>query len=152
METVIFETHDRFPKKVFDKEGLILSFNRQNLNLIKTADGDLTRLNKSDSWICAIADNPDLVKRAKKHKSFESKFWIVNKVPTKKDFNTIAVKGPQTSTSGSIMDSVVKEMKEKAMKFGELRTKVLKSDGTYYSSAKPNEIEEYEKLKKELNE
>lgn len=149
MSEVIFETHDRFPKQVFDSEGLILSFHRQNLNLIKTADGDLTRLNKSDSWICVLTQE-DLIERAKQHKSFKSKFWIINKVPTKMG-DSITIAGPVTSTSGT-SPNLLKEMKEKAMKFGELKGKIVKSDGSYFASAKENEIEEYEKLKKELNE
>lgn len=149
MDKAIFETHDRYPKVVFDDKGLILKFNRQNLNLVKTADGDLTRLQKSDSWICVLTD-PKQIDRAMKHKSFKKNFWIVNKIPTKKDAS-IASSGPQTSTSG--LEPILKEMKEKAMRYGELHAKVVKSDGTgYYSSAKQNEIEEYEKLKKELNE
>lgn len=149
MNTVIFETHDRFPKTVFDAKGCILSFNRQNINLITTADGNKTRLNKSDSWICTLTEE-DLIERAKNHKSFKSSFWIVNKIPTNAGAS-IAVSGPQTSTSSQ--PNLVKEMKQKAMRFGELKTKVVKADGSgYFSSANPNQIEEYEKLKKELNE
>lgn len=148
IKTVIFETHDRFPKIVLDDKGLILSFTRQNINLVTTADGLKTRLKKSDSWICTLTEE-DLIERAKKHKAFKKSFWIVNKVPTRTGVS-IAVSGPKTSTS-STDRNLVKEMKQKAMRFGELKAKVVKSDGSgYFSSANPNQIEEYEKLKKEL--
>lgn len=150
MSTVIFETHDKFPKKVFDAEGLILEFHRQNINLVTTADGNKTRLNKSDSWICTLTEDK-LIERAKNHKSFKQSFWVINKIPTNIG-GTVVVSGPKTSTS-STQPNTVKEMKEKAMRYGELKAKVVKSDGSgYFSSANPNQIEEYEKLKKELNE
>ena len=78
IKKVIFETHDRYPKQVFDKDGLILSFYRLNVNLITTADGLKTRLKKSDSWICTLTEE-DKIERAMKHKSFKNKFWIINK-------------------------------------------------------------------------
>lgn len=43
-------------------------------------------------------------------------------------------------------------MKEKAMRFGELKSKIVKNDGSYFATATQNQIEDYEQLKKELNE
>lgn len=149
-KTVIFETHDRYPKKVFDKnDKLILDFNRQNLNLVKTADGALTRVGKTDSWICVLTD-VDMIKAAKGHKGFEKSFWIVNHIPKKKEYGSIAKAGPQTSTDS--MAHLIKQMKEKALRFGELKAKCVKADGSYYASATKDQIEEYENLKSELNE
>jgi len=149
MKKLIVETHDRFPKKVFDKEEKILEFNRQNLNLVKDANGNLIRLKKSDSWICVITEER-LIEKVKKHPSLGSKFWIVNKVPTKdSEAATIIRSG---AVSSGEMDASIKAMKAKAMKFGELKAKVLKSDGTFLASATPNQIEEFKSLEEELNE
>ena len=156
MSEVIFETHDRFPKKVFADDELILDFNRQNLNLVRSADGNLVRLSKSDSWICVLVDE-DKIKLAREHKSYKKKYWEVNKVPTNKSYNSASIvrSGPVTSDTGAvnIQDATsIKELKQKAVRYGELRAKVVKADGSYFSSATDNQIEEYNQLKKELNE
>lgn len=144
----IFETHDRFPKKVFLGDELILDFNRQNLNLVRGADGNLVRLKKSDSWICVLTDEAK-IKKVRDHNKFKVNFWEVNKVPTSNDSASIVKVGGGTQ-AGSITE--IKNIKEKAMRLGELRAKLVKADGSYFASATDNQIEEFENLKKELNE
>ena len=152
---VIFESTDRGATKVFDNEGLLLSFYRQNLNLIKTNDGDLKRTQKSDSWIFVVDDSNDegksIVKRAKKHKDFVDdasdefyngmKFRIVDKIPTNKTGATIVK---------SFDPELNKKLQVDAKRFGLLEGKLLKSDGNYRADAAPEDIAEYESLKKEL--
>jgi len=152
---VIFESTDHGATKVFDAEGCVLEFNRQNINLIKTSDGDLKRALKSDSWICLIDDSTDegkaLVERAKKHKDFVEdstddfyntlKFRIIDKVPTSTSGATIVK---------SFNPEVNKKLQVDAKRFGFLEGKLLKSDGTYRADAAEEDIAEYEALKKEL--
>lgn len=85
---VIFETHDKFPKVVFDEKGKILQFNRQNVNLVRSADGNLVRLNKSDSWICTLTEE-DKIERAKQHKSFKKIFGSLIKFQQKRIMNRL---------------------------------------------------------------
>lgn len=146
---IIFETTDRGAKQVFDHEGKILHFNRQNLNLAKTKDGKLTRMGDSDSWVCVLED-PDLIARAKKHKGFveiedesfykTDAFRIIDHVPTQKNpvsiVKTLVIGNP--------------ELKTQSKRFGVLENQIVKRDGTYVKNTPPELIEEYEKLKKIL--
>jgi hypothetical protein len=151
----IFESTDRGATKVFDAKGLILTFERQNLNLIKDASGNLVRTNKSDSWICVINDETevgkDLIERAKKLPGFikdatdnnfytSNGFRIIDKIPT--------------SATISIIKTFVKEdtteLKTKAKRLGFLESELLKKDGSYTASATPELISEYESLKQLL--
>ena len=99
--TVIFQSTDRGATKVFDNEGLVLEFYRQNNNLVEDASGNKVRLKKSDDWICTIEDTEDnkaLIERAKKHRDFskepvEGKFWIVEKTPVNSEKASTTVHG-----------------------------------------------------------
>ena len=79
----IFESTDLGATKVFDKKGLLLEFERQNINLIKNSSGELTRTAESDSWICVVEDDK-IVKRAKEHPAFGTEFKIVETIPKDK--------------------------------------------------------------------
>jgi hypothetical protein len=150
---VIFESTDRGATKVFgnDDEGCLLTFNRQNINLIKTADGDLKRSSKSDSWICLVDTSTEegklTVERAKKHRDFVVdtsddfynglKFRIIDKIPTSK-------------TGATIVKVLDVDQKNKTKRFGFLEGSILKTDGSYRADATEEEIAEYESLKKEV--
>lgn len=134
----LFESTDRGATKVFDDKGLILEFERQNINLVKNANGELIRINKSDSWICAT-ENKNLIERAKKHPNFDVEFKIIKKVPTK---STSII-----SVSGS--EPVNTDVKD-AIRFGELKSELLKTDGSFVKNADEKEIAEYESLKEDF--
>ena len=152
-EMIYFESTDRGATKIFgnEEQGCILEFNRQNINLIKTNDGDLKRTAKSDSWICAVDDSTEegklTVERAKKHRDFCEdpsedfynglKFRIVDKIPTNK-------------TGATIVKVFDVESKNKTKRLGFLEGSILKTDGTYRADATEEEITEYESLKKEV--
>lgn len=140
---VIFETHDRFPKKVFLGDEKILDFNRQNLNLVKDANGDLIRLKESDSWICVVTDE-GRIKKIKSHPGYEKSFWEVDRVPTKRSKVTIVQSGPMVSHSQA-------DLGQKYKRLGHLEARLILSDGTYSKNADLTLIEEYEKLKRELS-
>lgn len=149
----IFESTDRGATKIFgnEDEGCLLVFQRQNINLIKTGDGDLKRMQKSDSWICVVNDSTEegklIVERAKKHRDFVEdpsnefyntlKFRIVDKIPT-------------STTGATIVKVFDVEKQNKTKRLGFFEGSILKTDGTYRADATPEEIAEYESLKKEL--
>jgi hypothetical protein len=137
---VIFQSTDRGATKVFDNEGLIMTFERQNLNLIKNASGELMRTNESDAWISVLEDET-LIERAKKHPGFNVEFKIVESIPTKHG-NASIVKSQQNIDVDGI--------KEKSKRYGFLQASIVLKDGSYAKSATPELIEEFETLKKEL--
>lgn len=155
-EKAIFETYDRFPKKVFIGDKMVLNFNRQNLNLTRDQGGSLIRLKQSDSWICVLID-PVLINLARTDKrcgkkgdgKAQTKFWEIERIPTKLNKTSNVVTGGMTSQGSSDVD--FEAWKKKAIRYGELKNKIVLTDGVNYSSkALPEQIEEFENLKKEL--
>lgn len=138
-KVVIFESTDRGATKVFDNEGLVLEFERQNINLVRNANGELIRTNKSDSWICATEDK-DLIERAKKHPKFDVEFKIIKKIPKSNDVSIVVTAGAE-AVNADITE---------AIRFGELKSKLLKTDGSYVKNADEKEIAEYESLKEDF--
>jgi len=132
----IFESTDRGATKVFDDKGLVLEFERQNVNLVKNSSGELIRTNKSDSWICVVEDKK-IIERAKKHPKFEVEFKIIDKIPQNKSASIVKVSGSESV--------------DKAIRFGELKSKLLKTDGSYVKNADEDLIAEYESLKDEFS-
>ena len=147
MTQAIFETHDRFPKQVFVGDKKILEFHRQNINLVKDSNGNLTRLNESDSWICLLTD-PKAIKEAKEDKRFGKAYWEIERIPTKHNKTTNVRSGAMTSSNSSLDTT---DIKNKAMRLGELKAQIILKDGSFSSKADQSLIDEYEKLKQELN-
>lgn len=145
MEQTIFETHDRFAKKIFNGNTKILDFNRLNLNLSRDQAGNLIRLKESDSWVCVLTD-PELIKQAKEHPSFGKSFWKIDRIPTKKDRTTIVRKAIVSSESTLNLT----ELKNKAKRLGVIESKIILQDGSYSKNAESSLVEEHERLKQEL--
>ena len=86
---VIFKSTDMGATKVFDGEECLLSFERQNNNLVKNASGELMRTSKTDDWICAIDDSTEegkaKIKKILKHPHYNKEFVRVNEMPINLD-------------------------------------------------------------------
>ena len=82
---IIFRSTDLGATQIHDDEGLVLTFQRQNNNLIKNAAGENTRTNKSDDWLCAVDDSTEqgkeIIARAKKHPKYKTEFEIIDQLP-----------------------------------------------------------------------
>lgn len=131
---VIFESTDRGATKVFDDAGLIMTFNRQNLNLKRNQSGEMVRIGESDVWI-AVLEDEELIARAKKHPKFNVEYKIIDKVPVKN--NETIVKTFSVDTKS-------------VKRLGALEAQIVLKDGTYSKNATESEIAEYESLKKSL--
>lgn len=137
---VIFQSTDAGATRAYDDKGLVLKFNRLNLNIITTASGEKQRTNESDVWICVVEDE-NVVERAKKLPGFGRVFKIVDKVPTQKSVSTIK----------HFDESFDKEtLTQKAMRYGELKGLLLKKDGSFRADADEVLVSEFNELKDEL--
>ena len=134
---VIFRSTDRGATKLFDKEGFVMQFEPQNNNIVKDSGGNLIRTNKSDDWICVIEDdNVELLDRIKKHPKFNQEITIIESIPTKTG-ESITKRFEHTFQKS---DPII----TKAVRLGELKSILIKKDGTYVKNSETSLIEEYE--------
>jgi len=138
---VIFQSTDRGCTQLFDNEGKLLHFRRQDNNLVRSAGGSLIRTNQSDDWIC-VTDEPEIIARARKHPKYGKEFWEVDRIPTKHSASIAKAFGHAFPEQP---DTV-----KQAVRFGELKAKLFKIDGEQVKNANPDELAEYETLKKQL--
>ena len=137
MET-IFQTEDKFGHTIYDNDGLLLKFQRQNINLIRSSSGILTRTNESDSWI-SISDDENVIRRAKKHPKYGKEFKIIDKIPNKLH---------ETIVKSFTQDQSV--LKEKSKRLGALESQLLNKDGTFKKNSDLSLLDELEQLRKEI--
>jgi len=141
---IYFLSTDRGGTKIFDGEELLMTFERMNNNLVEDSAGNKIRTNKSDDWVCAIEDSQtELLNKIKKHSKFNNEFKIVDKPPTKT--GTSIVKTFEQTFQKS--DPII----AKAVRLGELKSILIKKDGTYVKSSDQSLIDEYENLQKEFS-
>ncbi len=134
----IFQTQDKYGHTIYDDEGLLFKFQRQNLNLIRSSSGILTRTSESDSWV-AVVDDENLIKRAKKHPKYGKEFKIIDELP-KALHETIVKKFTQDQSV----------LKTKAKRLGQLEAQLLNKDGTFKRNADLSLLDELEQLRKEI--
>ena len=124
---------------------------RNNVYLLGRAAGGGGKNCGRAGGVCGYAGRTGrgklIVERAKKHRDFVEdpsnefyntlKFRIVDKIPT-------------STTGATIVKVFDVEKQNKTKRLGFFEGSILKTDGTYRADATPEEIAEYESLKKEL--
>ncbi len=100
-----------------------------------------------------ITDDPKIIKAIKETPEFNKivKIWEGKGQP---QFERKNIHHGVISTVDDVPEEVMEQLKKqnanKFIRFGELKAKLLKKDGSYRGDASEEEIAEYEQLKKEI--
>ena len=153
-EIVFFLGSRRSPSRLFDDKGLIGEFTNRGGTTSRQGDGTLVR-NDDQVWIMEIpADDKERLERVKNYPGYGIKFKQVTHVP-----HTGAKQNVSTGVSN--LDQIKNEVKaeteakykeklEKFKRYYLLEAKLLDKNGKPNKKANPEELEEFETLKTEL--
>ncbi|RMG43485.1 MAG: hypothetical protein D6732_00045 [Methanobacteriota archaeon] len=129
------------------------------------ADGVVAKFRPGGNFGTFATDDEEKIAKLKAHPLFNKAFkvWEKGKPPKFDSPVNHGVILSQNDLPDNVRAMVEEKLKqpepvevpqpdvEKYVRFGELKAKLLRKDGSYRGDAKDEEITEYEKLKEELN-
>jgi len=155
-EMVYFKTDGSGPKGLLDDKGSIGNFTKRTGAIDRLSDGTAIRGRMQDEvWIMEIPKKDvERVERVQKYPGYGVRFHQISHLPEAKNTSNVHQGIGNLQKLQAEMELKAKaEAKDIAARFKryyQLESKLLKKDGTPIKGSKPEELNELEELKKEL--
>lgn len=154
-EMVYFKTDGSGPKGLIDDKGSIGNFIKRSGAIDRLSDGTAVRGKMQDEiWIMEVPkEDVERIERIQKYPGYGRKFHQISHLPEAKNQSNVHAGIGNLQKLQAEMELKAKAEKAIAAKFQryyQLESKLLKKDGTPIKGSKPEELNELEELKKEL--
>lgn len=159
-EMVYFKTDGSGPKGLFDAQGKIGDFTKRSGAIERLSDGTAVRGRMQDEvWIMEIPkEDTETIARIQKYPGYGRRFHQISHLPDAKNVSNVhagignlaKLEAEMELKAKAEAKAIAEESKAKYKRYYQLESKLLKKDGTPIKGSKPEELQELEELKQEL--